>query len=450
MKPAPSPPETNCLLQTMGLGSRQPYCTPILRFMMSQSSDVAAPRAALLAGTVLALCFTLTLLAAGMNLSFSVFLLPLEKALSADRGEVSSIISVALLLAGLMSPVTGTLMERLGPRILYPAGLALFASAFAIASQASSIYLLYASIGVMGGVSIACIGPVPAAVLINRWYHARVGTAMGVIYSASGVGTLIVSPAAAMLIAHFGWRATYQIYAVLLAALIPILFFMPWRKIRAGHPSYAQFHTAKAHSGADENPDVWTLKRAAGTAAFWGMAAAFFFAGAGVISVMIHSVSYMIESGIEPVYAATAFGFIGLLSPVGVIGFGALGDRLGPRRAVILSYFLSLSAIGGLFLIKYYPSPIAIPWLVISVGLSMGARGPTVSSMASRIFSGPHFGGIYGTISMGGGIGAAIGAWLGGLLQDIFHTSDALLIFSAIMILCSVSPFFLVRALRQQ
>lgn len=417
---------------------------------MSQLPDVAIPRPNLLAGAVLAICFTLTLLAAGMNLSFSVFLLPLEKALSADRGEVSSIISVALLLAGLMSPVTGTLMERLGPRMLYPAGLMLFASAYAMASQAGNIYMLYASIGVMGGISIACIGPVPAAVLINRWYHARVGTAMGVIYSASGVGTLIISPAAAMLIARYDWRATYQIYAIILAALVPLMLLMPWRKIRAGHPAYRKFHAVSEHSAAIAAPDIWTLKRAVRTLPFWGMTAAFFFAGAGVIAVMIHSVSYMIETGIEPVHAATAFGFIGLLSPIGVIGFGALGDRIGPRRAVLFSYVLSLSSVFGLFLIKYHPSAFAIPLLVISVGLSMGARGPTVSSMASRIFSGPNFGGIYGTISMGGGVGAAIGAWLGGLLQDIFHTSDALLIFSTLMILCSAAPFFLVRALRQQ
>lgn len=300
---------------------------------MSQSPDVAIARPALLAGVVLALCFVLTLLAAGMNLSFSVFLLPLEKALSAGRGEVSSIISVALLLAGLMSPVTGTLMERLGPRVLYPAGLTLFASAYAIASYAQNIYMLYASVGVMAGVSIACVGPVPAAVLINRWYHTRVGTAMGVIYSASGVGTLIISPAAAMLIARYDWRTTYQIYALMLAALIPVMLFVPWRKIRAGHPSYRQFHAAKGDTQATASADAWTLKRALRTLPFWGMAAAFFFAGAGVISVMIHSVSFMIETGIEPVHAATAFGFIGLLSPIGVIGFGALGDRIGPRRA---------------------------------------------------------------------------------------------------------------------
>jgi MFS family permease len=158
----------------------------------------------------------------------------------------------------------------------------------------------------------------------------------------------------------------------------------------------------------------------------------------------------MIETGIEPVHAAAAFGFIGMLSPIGVIGFGALGDRIGPRRAVLLSYLLSLSSVGGLFLIKYYPSPIAIPVLVISIGLSMGARGPTVSTMASRIFSGPNFGRIYGAISMGGGVGAAIGTWLGGLLQDIFHTSDALLIFATIMILCSASPFSIIQVLRKQ
>ncbi len=417
---------------------------------MTNPSDMAVPRPALLAGAVLAICFTLALLAAGMNLSFSVFLLPLKKELSVERGTVSSIVSVALLISGLMSPVTGTLMERLGPRILYPAGLALFASAYAIASQADNIYMLYASIGVMGGISIACIGPVPAAVLINRWYHARVGAAMGVIYSASGVGTLIVSPVAAMLIGLYGWRATYQIYAIALVALIPLLLLMPWRKIRAGHPHYRQFHAPRNDHAAINSPDVWTLKRALRTMAFWDMAAAFFFAGAGVMSIMIHSVSFMIETGIAPVHAAAAFGFIGLLSPFGVIGFGVLGDRIGPRPAVLLSYVLSLSSVGGLFLIKYYPSPIAIPILVISVGLSMGARGPTVSAMASRIFAGPNFGGIYGAISMCGGLGSAIGTWLGGFLQDVFHTSDALLIFSAVMIVCSASPFIVARALRQQ
>lgn len=416
---------------------------------MPRPSIAAIPRSSVIAGAVLALCYLLTLLAAGMNLSFSVFLLPLEKALSAERGAVSSIVSVALLIAGLMSPATGTLMEKFGPRALYPAGLALFASAYALASQAEDIYTLYAAIGVMGGLSVACIGPVPAAVLINRWYHARVGTAMGVIYSASGVGTLLISPLAAVLIARYDWRATYQIYAMVLAALIPFMLVLPWKTINAGHPKYRHIHAAETGGHDAVAGDAWTVRRAMRTAAFWGMAAAFFFAGAGVMSVMIHSVSFMIETGIEPVYAATAFGFIGLLSPFGVIGFGALGDRIGPRRAVLLSYVLSLSAIGGLYLIKYHPSAIAIPLLVISIGLSMGARGPTVSTMASRVFSGPNFGGIYGTISMGGGIGSGLGAWLGGLLQDIFQTSDALLIFSAIMVLCSASPFFLIGSLRQ-
>ncbi|MSP43893.1 MAG: MFS transporter [Alphaproteobacteria bacterium] len=416
---------------------------------MSYSPDVVIPRPALYAGMVLALCFLLSMLAAGMNLSFSVFLLPLEKTLSAGRGTVSSIVSVALLIGGLMSPITGTLMERLGPRVLYPAGLALFACAFAAASFAQNIYMLYLTLGVMAGVAISCLGPVTAVVLINRWFYARMGTAMGVIHSASGVGTLIVSPTAALLIANYDWRTAYQVYAIILAVLIPFIFFMPWQKIRAGHPAFRQFHGGKNDPKSEVEADAWTLKRAVRVMPFWGMAAAFFFTGAGVIAIIIHSVSFMIESGVDPVHAAAAFGFIGLLSPIGVIGFGTLGDRIGPRRAVLLSHVLSLTAVLALFLIKYYPSPIAIPLLVFSIGLSMGARGPTVSTMAARIFSGPNFGRIYGTISMAGGVGSALGSWMGGLLQDIFHTSDALLIFSTIMILFSVSPFGLIRALRR-
>lgn len=418
---------------------------------MPHSPDFTPARPDLYAALVLAVCFTLTLLGAGMNMSFSVFLLPLEEALSANRGTVSSIVSLAMLMTGLMSPVTGALFERLGPQVLYPAGLALFASAYAIASMANSIYVLYATIGVTAGIAIACIGQLSAAILINRWFHARLGAAMGVIYSATGVGALLVSPAAAMLIARYDWRTTYQIYAVVLLALIPVVLLLPWRKIRAGHPHYRQFHAAAPKTeNAAANPDEWTVRRALRTAPFWGLTAAFFFAGCGVISIMIHSVTFMIETGIDPIHAATAFGLIGLLSPFGIIGFGALGDRLGPRLAVLLSYVLSLTAVGGLVMIKYFPSPVAIPLLVISMGLSMGARGPTVSIIAMRIFRGSNFGGIYGVISMGGSMGAAAGAWLGGYLQDIFHTSDALMIFSALSVLLSGAPFFFIPLLRKQ
>ena len=418
---------------------------------MSQIPDTPVPRPALLAGAVLALCFTLTVLANGMNLSFSVFLLPLEKSLSAGRGEVSSIVSIAMLMTGLMSPFTGALFERLGPQLLYPFGLGLFAIAFAIASTAENIYLLYATTGLMAGVGIACLSQVPAAILINRWFHARLGAAMGLIYAGSGVGTLMISPFAAVMISHYGWRTTYQIYAAILVAMIPLLLLMPWRQIRAGHPQYRQFQINKStDKNAPPDPNDWTVKRALRTAPFWGLTAAFFCAGCGVISVMIHSVTYMIETGIDPVYAAAMFGFVGLLSPFGIVGFGTLGDRIGPRQAVLLSYVLSLSAVGALLMIKYYPSPIAIPLLVASVGLSMGARGPTVSIIAMRIFRGSNFGGIYGVISMGGSMGAAAGAWLGGLLQDIFQTSDALLVFSAITVLLSGAPFFLIPKLREQ
>lgn len=432
-------------------------------FPMNAFSPHAAPRPAVLAAIVLGLCFVLNLLAAGMNLSFSVFLLPLTEALSAERGTVSSIVSVTMLVSGLLAPVTGTMLERTGPQILYPVGLALFAAAYGLASFADSVYLLYGSLGLMGGVALACLGPVPHAALVNRWFYSRVGIAMGVVYSASGVGTLIISPSAAILIEEFDWRFTYRLFALLLAALIPVLLFLPWRAIRAGHPLFQEVSkatdTAAPPSSADSadettrNPDRssgWTLRRAMRTTPFWGMTAGFFFAGCSSIAILIHSVSFMIGTGIDPVYAATAFGLLGFLSPVGVIGFGALGDSIGRSRAVLLSYILGALAIFGLYLIKYHSAFFGIPLLVASFGLSMGARGPTVSSMASRIFTGPGFGGIYGAISMGGAFGAGTGAWLGGLLQDIFNTSDALLIFSSVTIVLSAAPFILIRGLRAQ
>ena len=48
-----------------------------------------------------------------------------------------------------------------------------------------------------------------------------------------------------------------------------------------------------------------------------------------------------------------------------------------------------------------------------------GARGPIITAMASELFPGRQFGRIYGALSLGNGIGGALGPWLGGAIYDV-------------------------------
>src|SRR3546814_20999716 len=49
----------------------------------------------------------------------------------------------------------------------------------------------------------------------------------------------------------------------------------------------------------------------------------------------------------------------------------------------------------------------------------MGARGPIVSTIATTLFAGRGIGSIYGPITTGQGLGAAVGTWVAGYLHDL-------------------------------
>jgi predicted MFS family arabinose efflux permease len=65
-----------------------------------------------------------------------------------------------------------------------------------------------------------------------------------------------------------------------------------------------------------------------------------------------------------------------------------------------------------------------------------------------QIFRGPNAATILGMVTASGGLGAATGAWAGGLLHDLTGGYQAVLAFSATSILIAVIVFFTARDLR--
>ena len=75
----------------------------------------------------------------GMGDTYAVFLLPLEHEFGWTRSELTGVYSVYLLTHGLTSPLIGVLFDRIGPRWVYGAGLALLGGAFYLAAGLTSL-----------------------------------------------------------------------------------------------------------------------------------------------------------------------------------------------------------------------------------------------------------------------------------------------------------------------
>src|SRR5690606_31313639 len=149
-----------------------------------------------------------------------------------------------------------------------------------------------------------------------------------------------------------------------------------------------------------------------------------------------------------PLEAATAWGFGGILLPVGMIGFGWLDGRIGRRPSIFLSYAMSLSGIALLWLLGHYPSTWLLGAAVLLFGGTAGSRGPLISTIAMQVFRGRSVGTIFGTISIGAGLGAALGSWIGGLLHDWSGGYDLVFACAFLSILAGQLPFWTVRSLR--
>jgi MFS family permease len=405
--------------------------------------DVAREKPVHTALGVLAICFALSVLGRGLGESFSVFLLPISESFGFDRAQVVSVYSLSALAGGLASPLIGRLFDYSGPRSVYSLGLLLFGGAFLFAASATQLWQIQFSVGVCVGLGIALIGNVPNSILLGRWFGPKLPTAMAVVYSATGAGVLALLPASQLLIDRFGWRGAYQIFGGTALVLLLPLLVLPWRLFSEGQPHLTKIAT---DDGGDEG---WTLGRATRHHAFWALFWTFFFTAIGMYALTPQIVAYLIEVGFPPLQAATAWGFSGVVLLFGMLGVSWLDGIIGRRPSVLFSYAMSVFGIFLLWLLQWHPNIWVLTGFVICFGSMIGSRGPLLTATAMKLFKGKYVGTIYGAIAIGSGLGSAFGSWSGGLIHDVTHSYNPLILYALISVILGMIPFLVVPALRR-
>ena len=391
---------------------------------------------------VLAVCFILNMLGRGLGDGYAVFILPLEHEYGWSRYQLTSVYSVFLLVSGFAAPLIGLLFDRVGPRVVYGTGLTLIGCAYFAASRLDQLWQFYLLIGGAVGVGVAMTGMVPASAMLSRWFHTRLSRAIGIAFSATGVGIIIFVPIAQALVERDGWRSAYQILGSVLLILLPIvLFLLPWGRFAAGRPPE---RASQQPSAGDE----WTLRKAMKTRIYWGMVQGFFFTALGMFEIFVQLVAFLVDAGFPPLTAATAFGICGMLSAGSVMGSGFLTDRFGTLRVVTVSFAGTMTGMALLLLIAKVPSTPLLVAFVLVFGASLGVRGPIISSICARHFAGPRLATIYGTVFSSNSLGAALGSLIGGVLHDLSGGYSAGLAFSLCSIALASMPFWTVPALR--
>jgi predicted MFS family arabinose efflux permease len=284
--------------------------------------------------------------------------------------------------------------------------------------------------------------------LVSRWFGPRLPTALAVVASSMGAGVLLLVPLAQILVDRAGWRGAYHILGAVMLASVGPLLLLPWRRIAAGAGHVARSAQTQGAGDTTRNTD-WTLGSAMRHHAFWSLFCIFFFTGTGMFSISVQVIAYLVEVGFAPLQAATAWGFSGVLLIIGMLTVSWLDGLLGRRRAILLAYGLTIIGILMLWSLSRYPSIWLLGGFLLCFGSTMGSRGPLVAASAMSIFRGRRVGTIMGTISIGMGLGSALGSWAGGLIHDWSQSYDLVFAFALVSVVLGMTPFLVAPALRQ-
>jgi MFS family permease len=379
--------------------------------------DTAAPRrwSARLARepryAALAASFVTLVLVQGVTYTFPVFLLPLAGEFGGLRGVAAASFSVHNLAVGVMATAVDPLMARFGERAVLAAGALLLGTGVASSGVATSPLGIFLWFGLIAGLGAGCLGSVAQTVMLSRWFPRSRGTVNGLALSGMGIGMFLFAPLSGALIERFGWRVAFGTLGVGAAALL-----LPTSLLAPTLPADPPREPGRARAtGTDEIG----LARILPTFRFWCFAAAFFCTPISNMLVQTHQVAHLVGAGIDPHWAATAFGVVGLLSAVGRVVLGALSDRVGRVPVALLSYATTAAGTLALMFVRPDGSAWFLYAFILLFGLTLGARGPIISALAADVYGGRAYGPVLGLITLANRLGSAIGPWLGGAIYDL-------------------------------
>lgn len=340
---------------------------------------------------VAALCVTETVTWGIVYYGFPVMLPPMERETGWSRVAVTGAFSAGLGLAALSGLPVGRWIDRHGARGVMTAGSCLATVLVLAWSRVQSLPGLYV-VWCLMGLAMAATLYEPAFAAVVGWFPGRHrDRALLTVTLIAGFASTIFMPLEAWLLTRWGWRATLQILAVILAVLtVPL------------HALVLRPPPRRDRSGAGEPGPVpltgLTLGAAARTPVFWVLAGAFFVGNFTTNSVTVHLIPYLSGRGYSPTVAAVMIGWMGAMQVPARVVFAPVAARFGHRAVTAVIFLVQAAALVQLALAGALPT--LVPMVVMlgaANGMSTLARATTVA----EIFGPRHYGAIAGAVAMG-------------------------------------------------
>ncbi len=395
---------------------------------------------------VAAVTFVVVLLTAGVRAAPGVLIVPLEEEFHWSRATISFAVGVNLLLYGMIGPFAAALMDRFGVRRTMTLALAATALGVALSPAMREPWQLILLWGVVVGIGCGFIGAFLAPFIATRWFHQRQGVVIGVLTAANAAGQLVFLPTMATLVTYAGWRAMSLGLAAIVMLFVPVLaLLMRDRPEDLGLAAYGGTRAADPAPPPAGNPIAVTFRALADGARsrdFWLIAGSYFVCGASTNGLIgTHLIAACVDHGLGEVVGAGLLAATGAFAFIGGTLSGWLSDRWDNR--FLLFWYYGLRGLSLMYLpFAFDMSVYGLSLFSVFYGLDWIAGVPPTVRLLVRVVGVARIGIMVAWITVIHQVGAALAAYLGGVLRITFGTyleafmlSGLLCIAAAVMVL---------------
>ena len=348
-----------------------------------------------------------------------------------DLGLLFAVLSIA---TGVAQLPAGILVDRIGARPVLFGGLILQAAPFALVALFPSYWGLMAAV-LVSGVGISVFHPADYAIMAAQVRTERQGRAFGIHIFAGYAGWVVAPPLMLGLASALGWAA-----AVSVAGTIGLLFTAVaalYRGALDDSPVRAGSAERTGRPAADLRATVRFLASPPVllfllffTALATGTSGIHAFAVVGLVELYDASLAAA-NAQLTGYFAAAA---------IGVLIGGVMADRVKDQEGLAALCFVVSAAFLGVIALKLLPiAYVIVPML--GSAFTIGLMSPSRDLLVRRICPPGTIGTVFGFVTTGFSVGAAVGPPIFGLVADAGRPDLIFWLSGAFTLVCIVSIY---------
>ncbi len=364
--------------------------------------------------------FVMSVIGIGSRYCYGVFLQSLEVEFGITRMATSSIFSIYMLLCSIITIFGGWAMDRYGPKRVGIFMGTFTGLSFFLTSQANAAWQLFFTYSLLFSVGTGAIYAIVNSTT-SKWFVKKRGFVVGITSSGGGVGTFVMAPLVAYLIANFNWRTAFIVLGFItwigIGAMSLLLRQDPSELGLLPDGDQSESIQGSVIKKAEEVPrGDFSLGQAYRLSQFWLLGFSWLLISLSFHLIFVHIVPYAVDMGISPMDASFILSLIGVANVLGRLVLGRLSDTVGRKSLGIISALIQAGALLWLMWARHL-------WMLyvfaIPFGFTFGGSSAMITALIGDIFGTRSLGAIMGILIAGFALGAAIGPAIGGYVFDV-------------------------------